>query len=293
MAFLESPRFPFCVSYGAVGGPEFATDIVEMNSGQEQRNERWDQARAKYSIEMPLVDDVKDELLAWFRAVRGRAQGFRLRDWADYQVDITNGRLGTSANATGVQTYQLYKHYDSGGALSEDRKISKPAYDETISIYRAGVLQTAGASAGNYALSTTTGTVTFVADASASASSITPGSTTTVVLASNPGTLTAGKLLFLTGFAGADAAYVNGLAHTIISVSGVGPFTFVLATNTAGKTITLGSGVGRKYAQASETLAWAGTFDVPVRFDSDYAAVLIQARNIYRLNTIGMVELRI
>ena len=48
MSFLETPRFPLRASYGAVGGPEFATDIVEVNSGQEQRNIRWDQARAKF-----------------------------------------------------------------------------------------------------------------------------------------------------------------------------------------------------------------------------------------------------
>jgi len=293
MAFLESPRFPFCVSYGAVGGPEFATDIAAVNSGVEQRNIRWEQARAKYSIEMPLVDEVKDELLAWFRAVRGRAHGFRLRDWSDYQVTVDNGTLGTSSNATGEQVYQLFKHYDSGGALEEYRKISKPANDEPIAIYRGGVLQTAGAGAGNYALDTATGAVTFVADASSAATSITPGTTTTVVLTSNPGALGAGQLLYLSGFTGADAADVNGIAHTINSVSGSGPYTFVLATNTAGDTITLGSGIGRKFAQAGEALAWAGTFDVPVRFDSDYAAVMIQAPNIYRLNTIGMIEIRI
>ena len=298
MAFLESPRFPFCVSYGAVGGPEFATDIVEMNSGVEQRNVRWEQARQKYSVEFPLVDEAWLELLAWFRSVRGRADGFRLRDWADYRVSTADGLLGTSTNATGVPVYQLHKYYSSGGALYEYRKISKPAFDDAPLIYRGGVLQTAGAGAGNYAVDTTTGEVTFVADASATASSITPGATTTVVLATNPGTLTAGQLLYLLNFAGADADLVNGLAHTIISVSGTGPYTFLLNTNTSGATITLGTGVGRKYAQASETLAWAGTFDVPVRFDTDYAAVTVQSGtangpNVYRVQNMTMVEIRI
>ena len=297
MAFLETPRFPFCISYGAVGGPEFATDIVEMNSGVEQRNVRWSQARNRYSVEFPLVDGAWAELLAWFRSVRGRADGFRLRDWADYQVSIDEGRLGMGANASGMAVYQLYKYYSSGGALEEYRKISKPAADAPLTIYRGGVLQTAGAGAGNYALDPTTGTVTFVADASAAASAITVGTTTTVVLSANLG-LIAGQQLYLLNFAGADAALVNGLAHPILSVSGAGPYTFVLDTDTAGTAITLGSGVGRKYAQAGETLAWAGTFDVPVRFESDYAAVLVQSGtregpNVYRVQNMSLVELRI
>ena len=78
----------------------------------------------------------------------------------------------------------------------------------------------------------------------AAASAITAGATTTVVLAANPGTLAAGGLLRLDGFTGADAALLNGLDHTVNSVSGAGPYTFVLATNTAGKTITLGQGAG-------------------------------------------------
>lgn len=290
MSFLETPRFPLKASYGAVGGPDFATDVVEVNSGSEQRNVRWDQARATYTIEMPLIEANKETLLAWFRAVRGRAHGFRLRDWADYQVTSTTGRLGTSTVGTGVQVYQLYKFYDSGGALYQYRKISKPA--GTPAIYRGGVLQTVGASAGNYALDTTTGVLTWVADASSSATSITPGSTTTVILTTNPGTLIAGKLLYLTGFAGTDAALVNGLAHTINSVSGTGPFTFVLATVTTGKTITLGSGLGRKFAQASETLYWIGTFDVPVRFDTDYGGLNIEAPGVYR-GPFVLKELRI
>ena len=101
------------------------------------------------------------------------------------------------------------------------------------------------------------------------ASAVTVGVTTTVVLAANPGSLAAGGLLRLDGFSGADAALLNGLDHTVNSVSGTGPYTFVLATNTAGKTITLGQGAGLDAAamkRESALTAW-----ISVRVASLYA----------------------
>ena len=103
----------------------------------------------------------------------------------------------------------------------------------------------------------------------AAASAVTAGATTTVVLAANPGSLAAGGLLRLDGFSGADAALLNGLDHTVNSVSGTGPYTFVLATNTAGKTITLGQGAGLDAAASkreSALTAW-----ICVRVASLYA----------------------
>ena len=44
--FLETPRFPFALALnGFSGGPGFSTGIVEMASGDEQRNAQWAQAR--------------------------------------------------------------------------------------------------------------------------------------------------------------------------------------------------------------------------------------------------------
>ena len=132
-----------------------------------------------------------------------------------------------------------------------------------------------------------------VTGAQAAASSITVGATTTVVLASNPGTLIAGQLLYLSGFTGAGAALVNDRAHTINSVSGAGPFTFVLATVTTGATITLGSGLGRRFPQAADALTWSGQFDVPVRFDIDQMAVSIEAFQLYTWGQIPLIEIRV
>jgi len=290
MAFLEI-QFPPRISYGASGGPGYRTDVVVLESGYEVRNQLWSVSRGKWDVAHGVKSQSDfNELNAFFRIAKGRTHGFRFKDWLDYQVASSEGRLGTGAAGTGLPTYQLYKRY-ANAAGSEDRKIVKPVAG-AVTVYRNAGPVTIGAGAGQIAIDSTTGIVTFVADASATANSITPGATTQVVLATNPGTLVAGQLLYLSGFAGADAALVNGLAHTINVVAGAGPYTFTLATNTAGKTITLGTGQGRKYPQTTDALTWSGELDVPARFDVDDMGGAILAPNNFEWRSIPVVELR-
>jgi len=290
MAFHESPRFPDEVSPWLVGGDEFMTDIVQTQGGFEQRNQVWAQPLRRYRLSnalrtIPNATATK----AFFRAVGGRANGFRVKDLFDYTVDATTGILGAGVG-TGLPTYQLQKQYISG-AITSIGKIVKPVVGQ-VAITRGGVPVAVGGAAGNFSVDTTTGIVTFMADASSSASVITPGTTIQVTLAANPGSLIAGKLLYLAGFAGADAALLNGLAHTIISVSGTGPFVFTLATNTLAKVITLGTGAGYAFPQASDSLVWAGQFDIPVRFDMDWLQVGIDT-GLMLWDNITIIEIRL
>lgn len=305
MSFLETPRFPDAVAFGFVGGGAYRTRIAEMRSGFEQRNAAWSASRGVWRADHRHKTQADtDELIAYFHAVLARLHGFRFKDFSDFAATIANGRLGATgqtgtftaaAVGNGLPSLQLAKRY-SAGVLTTDRVTSKPVPD-TVTVYRNAVAVTFGAGAGNIALDTTTGIVTFVADATSSASAITAGATTQVVLAANLG-LTAGKLLHLSGFAGADAALVNSLAHPINSISGTGPYTFTLATNTSGKTITLGSGLGSKFPQASDALTWAGEFDVPCRFNTDQLNVEVVARlqggeYVYTWGDIEIVEIRV
>lgn len=290
MSFLESPRFPDDISMGASGGPVFSTDVVVVSSGHEKRNVIWPNGRAKYDVAHGLRSQAQlDVLIAFFRAVRGKAFGFRFKDWSDFQVTSANGVVGTG-NGTGGPSHQLFKRY-AAGALSELRPIRKPVAGQVV-VQRNGGPVTAGVGPGQISIDSTTGLITFVADAQAAASSITVGATTTVVLAANPGTLIAGQLLYLSGFAGAGAAVVNDRSHTINSVTGTGPFTFVLGTVTTGATITLGSGLGRRFPQLADALTWSGQFDVPARFNTDEMRVSIESFQIYEWGQIPVWEIR-
>lgn len=152
MAFVET-RFPVDIAYSSSGGPEFSTDIVEMHSGYEQRNSNWSQARARYNVAHGVKTQAQlDALIAFFRARKGRADGFRFKDWADYQAQ---GQLLGMGNGTAT-AFQLVKLYVSGG-VTFTRTISKPVAG-TVAMYLNGVAQPSG-----WSVNAVTGIVTFAA----------------------------------------------------------------------------------------------------------------------------------
>jgi uncharacterized protein (TIGR02217 family) len=287
-SFLESPRFPEIVSAWALGGPEFKTLIAANGAGVESRNIVWQYPLSSWEIGAGLRE-VKDAqaTIAFHRKVYGRALGFRFKDPFDNTADDTSGAVGPAAIGSGLPAYQLYKNYPVDITQYANRQILKPVIG-SLSIKRAGVLQTQGVAAGNYAVDYTTGIVTFVADATSAITGVTVGASTVVQLAGALAGLGVGDKLYVSGLGGADAALLNGLAHTISAIAG-GNYT--VSTNTAGKTITA-SGTGAKYPQPSQTLTWAGEFDVPVRFDNDKLDLQLDEGGLLQYNNITVRELR-
>ncbi len=150
MSFHEV-QFPADIAYGATGGPEFATSVVATASGYEQRNINWSVARGRWDVASGLKKQTQlDTLIAFFRARKGRAHGFRFKDWTDYKA--TAQALGTG-NGT-ITTFQLIRTYSSGGN-TDVRTITKPVAG-TVKVYLAGVLQASG-----WLVNTTTGVITF------------------------------------------------------------------------------------------------------------------------------------
>jgi len=291
MSFVESPRFPDRIGYLSVGGPTFRTAVVETNSGAEYRNARWAQSLRRYDLAHSGRTQAEiDELLAFFLAVgQGRAHMFRFRDWADYRVTVTDGRLELGAG-TGEPTYQLAKAY-AAGAYTHYRDITKPVAG-SVACYRNAGLLTVGAGAGNIAIDTTTGLITFVADASQAIASHTPGATHVFTTAADISGLSIGSKVYLTGIVGTAAASLNAIAHTISNKTGSGPYTWTLSTATTGLTVS-SNGTAAKFPQASDALTWAGSFDVPVRFDVDEFPIRIEGPGIYTLDTLPLVERRV
>ena len=92
MAFHEV-RFPDDISRGARGGPERRTQVVELASGDEERNASWADSRrrcdAAYGIRR--ADDLA-AVTAFFEARNGRLHGFRWKDWGDFKSGLPSAR---------------------------------------------------------------------------------------------------------------------------------------------------------------------------------------------------------
>ena len=150
MSFHET-QFPTDISYGSTGGPSFHTTIVELGSGFEQRNVDWAQARARYNVAWGVKSDTQLEaLIQFFYARKGRAYGFRYKDWSDY--DATDVEIGVG-DASEDQ-FQLIKKYTSG-AVTYSRNIFKPV-SGTVKIYLDDIEQGSG-----WTVDTTTGVIDF------------------------------------------------------------------------------------------------------------------------------------
>jgi uncharacterized protein (TIGR02217 family) len=151
MTGLHEIRVPDKIAYVATGGPEFATTVVATGAGHEKRNVNWAQARGRWDVASGLKKQAQiDELIAFFRSRRGKAYGFRFKDWTDDKA--TGQLLGTGDDAE--TQFQLVKHYPSGSVI-EVRTITKPVAGR-VKVYLDGVEQLSGWSVG-----TTTGLVTF------------------------------------------------------------------------------------------------------------------------------------
>ncbi|SEO15682.1 TIGR02217 family protein [Paracoccus alcaliphilus] len=161
MAFHEI-RFPDNISRGARGGPERRTQIVELASGDEERNASWANSRRRYDVSYGIrrADDLA-AVVAFFEARNGRLHGFRFKDWSDYKSCAPSGTPATTDQVIGTgdgteTAFQIAKRYTSG-AQSWVRTITKPVAG-SVRIALGGVEQAAG-----WVIDPATGIVTFAA----------------------------------------------------------------------------------------------------------------------------------
>ena len=173
MAFSET-RLPARLAFGSTGGVERRTDIVQLASGYEQRSTPWADGRRRYLIGggvRPIAE--AQALVAFFEARRGRLNGFRFQDFADFSsaepgaaVTALDQPIGAGDGATA--TFQLAKTYGEG-ADAYMRPIKKPVAG-TVQVAAAGIAL--GPTA--FSVDTTTGLVTL-AIAPAAGQGITAG----------------------------------------------------------------------------------------------------------------------
>lgn len=295
----HAQRLLACIDmgFGWQGGPSFLTGLVATRGGFESRNRYWQVARFKYEI--GLVPRVVSEFAAIksaFMVCGGRADTFLFRDSTDYEASTANGKLRgvlddayvSNSVGYGIPVYQITKAYTFASATYY-RPIMVPA---SPIVYRNGSPVTLGTSAGNIAISG--GEVTFVHDQSQGISSHTVGASHIFTLGSafSPN-LAIGGRIYVTGVTGTAADLLNDKSHAITNVSSA---VITTSTNTTGLTAT--GGTAYYYPQPTESLTWAGTFDLKVRFDTDEIMPTVINRNgrdgelLIELPSVPLVEVR-
>jgi uncharacterized protein (TIGR02217 family) len=130
LAFDDLP-YPLALGRDATVIPEFSTSVAVTASGFERRNSLWSDARLRFDVGPGIRSEAElGELLGFYRARRGAARGFRLRDPSDFSSKAMTGTptmldqlLGTG---DGVQTrFALIKRYGDG-TEAQLRRITRP-----------------------------------------------------------------------------------------------------------------------------------------------------------------------
>lgn len=136
-AFDDLP-FPLALGRDAGVSPEFSTSVVVTASGHERRSSLWSDARLRFDAGPGIRSEAElGALIAFFRARRGAARGFRIADPYDFSSNAMTGiptmldqMIGTGDGLSA--SFPLMKSYGSGSD-PQMRRITRPR-PETIRI---------------------------------------------------------------------------------------------------------------------------------------------------------------
>ena len=141
-------RLPEDIERGAQGGPRYSTSIATTLSGRERRIQNWSQSRLRWEVGYGVQGSGGfARLVSFFHEMRGRARGFRFKDWSDYRVEGFREDGTTVGDAAYIQEGNLYylaKQYgDPVEGTAYIRKITHPT-ETTVSVQGGGTLRLDG-----------------------------------------------------------------------------------------------------------------------------------------------------
>jgi uncharacterized protein (TIGR02217 family) len=131
MIAFDDVAYPIALGRDATVTPEFSTSVSVTASGFERRNALWSDARLRFDVGPGIRSDAElGTLIAFFRARRGAARGFRLRDPTDFSSAGMTGTPGAADQPLGTGDgltagFPLVKLYGSGSE-AQQRRITRP-----------------------------------------------------------------------------------------------------------------------------------------------------------------------
>jgi uncharacterized protein (TIGR02217 family) len=136
MQAFDDVLYPLALGRDAGVSAEFSTSVAITASGHERRASHWSDARLHFDVGPGVRSEPElATLIAFFRARRGAARGFRLRDPFDFSSNGATGeptaldqllRIGDGLTAR----FQLVKRYD--GPEPQVRPITRPRADSVV-----------------------------------------------------------------------------------------------------------------------------------------------------------------
>ncbi|NCU13046.1 MAG: DUF2460 domain-containing protein, partial [Sphingomonadaceae bacterium] len=128
---FDDVPYPLALGRDATVMPEFSTSVAVTASGFERRNSLWSDARLRFDVGPGIRSEAElGTLLAFFRARRGAARGFRLRDPSDFSSHAMTGAPTGTDQLLGIgdglrADFPLVKRYGEDGA-EQLRRITRP-----------------------------------------------------------------------------------------------------------------------------------------------------------------------
>lgn len=135
-AFDDVP-YPLALGRDAAVTTEFSTSVAVTASGFERRSNLWSNARLRFDVGPGVRSEAElGTLIQFYRARRGPARGFRLRDPSDFS---SNGMTGTPTpldqqlgSGDGLRTeFTLVKRYGEGED-AQVRRITRAEVDTLL-----------------------------------------------------------------------------------------------------------------------------------------------------------------
>lgn len=295
MAF-DNVVFPLSVQ-AFTSSPEFNTTIIPTGSGAEQRVANWADGRVSFNAAMGVRSRTDlQTLISFFRARKGRARGFLVKDLLDYEA---KGDLIAVGNGAG-SVYQLQRVYTDqvtsaayGQAGNSDiRPIFKPV-PSTVTVYSGagGITPLVAGGYGAYATATVSG-----------------GAITAVTLVNGGSGYTSNPSVLVTG-GGGSGAVINATATAgAVTSLGIGnggsgftsaPTLTVMTTN-GDYTIDYKTGIIRLVSALPNgyILNWFGEYYIPCRFTDDRLPAdevyldMVENKAAGNIPEVGMQEIR-
>lgn len=143
--------WPTCPTFGFVSEPQRLVKITSREGGYERRDLKWARSLRSYSS-VPIGTQSEDEILDildFWEAMDGMAEGFRFRDWIDYK----SCRRGETPAATdqplelsgdSPTSYRLIKNYPTkSGRRIAQREIARPIGSTIMIANEVAAVQTA------------------------------------------------------------------------------------------------------------------------------------------------------